>query len=74
MSKIRKGVMVEDIFYGLEHLEEFVDSIKEGMPLCDLCDFCDLKSECCKDEEGLLSDMCNEDDDLSLPSVFKKVL
>lgn len=71
MSKIRKGVMVDDNFYCLVPFEEFTDLVKEGMPLCD---FCDLKSECRDDEEGLLSDMCDNDDDtLSLPSIFKKV-
>ena len=31
MSKIRKGVMVDDVFYGLIPYEEIEDLIKEGM-------------------------------------------
>lgn len=72
MSKIRKGVMVGDNFYCLIPFEEFVDSVKEGMSLCDICD---LKSECLKGESNVFSNMCHNDDDtLSLPSIFKKVL
>ena len=72
MSKIRKGVMVDDIFYCLIPFEEFADSIKEGMSLCDICD---LKSECWKRESDIFSSMCHSvDDTLSLPSIFKKVL
>lgn len=71
MEKIRKGVMVDGIFYGLVPFEEFVDSIKEGVSVCDICD---LKSECSKDEQNVLSSMCHSlDETLSLPSIFKKV-
>ena len=40
MSKIRKGVMVDDVFYGLIPYEEIEDLIKEGMSICDICDLC----------------------------------
>lgn len=47
MSKIRKGVMVDDVFYGLIPYEEIEDLIKEGMSICDICDLC---SECNHDD------------------------
>ena len=55
MSKIRKGVMVTDVFYGLIPYEEIEDLIKEGMSICDICDLC---SECNHDDGKIISDMC----------------
>ena len=55
MSKIRKGVTVDDVFYGLIPYEEIEDLIKEGMSICDICDLC---SECNHDDGKIISDMC----------------
>ena len=55
MQKIRKGVMVDDVFYGLIPYEEIEDLIKEGMSICDICDLC---SECNHDDGKIISDMC----------------
>ena len=55
MSKIRKGVMVNDVLYSLIPYEEIEDLIKEGMSICDICDLC---SECNHDDRKIISDMC----------------
>lgn len=61
MSKIRKGVMVDDNFYCLVPYKEIDDLNKEGMSACDICDLC---YECNHDDKKIISDMCRNNEEI----------